>query len=207
MTKTMTRAETLVEEGAAFMHLAGLDVAARARPEDTRNPAGPALRPAERFDVIVIGAGQAGLSVGYHLARRSASFVILDANERIGDTWRRRWDSLRLFTPARYDGLDGMRFPARGTTFPTKDQMADYLEAYAARYALPVRTGTRADRLWHDGERYVVSAGDQRFEAENVVLAMSSYQKARVPAFARELDPAIVQVHSIDYRNPAQLRE
>jgi putative flavoprotein involved in K+ transport len=131
--------------------------------------------------------------------------VILDANDRVGDPWRRRWDSLRLFTSARYDGLDGMRFPAPRFSFPTKDEMADYLEAYAARFKLPVRTGVRVDRVTRRGNGYLVSAGDLRFEADEVVVAMSSYQAAKAPAFAKGLDPAIVQLHSSDYRNPAQL--
>src|SRR5215207_8279449 len=97
----------------------------------------------ESINTIVIGAGQAGLSTGYHLARRQVPFLILEANERVGDTWRRRWDSLRLFTPAKMDALDGMRFPSPGNSFPTKDEMGDYLEAYARRFNLPVRTGTR----------------------------------------------------------------
>ena len=154
--------------------------------------------------MVVIGAGQAGLSVGYHLARRGISFVILDANDRVGDPWRRRWDSLRLFTSARYDGLDGMRFPAPRFSFPTKDEMADYLEAYAARFKLPVRTGVRVDRVTRRGNGYLVRPGTP-FEADEVVVAMSSYQAAKAPAFAKGLDPAIVQLHSSDYRNPAQL--
>src|SRR5215470_5328103 len=97
----------------------------------------------EHFDVLVIGGGQAGLSVGYHLKRRGAHFAILDAEARIGDVWRKRWDSLRLFSPARFDSLDGMPFPAPPDSFPTKDEMADYLEAYAAHFALPVRSGVR----------------------------------------------------------------
>ena len=124
----------------------------------------------------------------------------------MGDTWRKRWDSLRLFTPARFDGLDGMRFPAPKNSFPTKDEMADYLEAYARHFDLPVLTGTRVERVWREGDRYMVSAGDQLFEADNVVIAMSSYQTGRVPAFASELAPEIVQLHSIDYRNLEQLK-
>jgi putative flavoprotein involved in K+ transport len=178
------REQALVEEGAAFM----------------------SLHARERFEVIVIGAGQAGLSVGYHLARQGLRFVILDAGDRIGDSWRRRWDSLRLFTPARLDGLVGMRFPAPANEFPTKDQMADYLEAYAARFKLPVRTGVRVDRLYRRDGRYVVQAGEQVFEADQVVVAMASYQKQRIPEFARQLSPDIVQLHSSDYRNLAQLR-
>ena len=161
----------------------------------------------ERVETVVVGGGQAGLSVGYHLARRERPFVILEANERVGDSWRKRWDSLRLFTPARYDGIAGMPFPAPPHSFPTKDEMADYLESYAARFALPVRTGTRVERVAREGDRYVVTAGDRRYEADNVVVAMASFQRRRVPAFAAELDPDIVQLHSEDYRNPAQLRD
>ena len=160
----------------------------------------------ERMNTVVIGGGQAGLSVGHHLARRGVEFVILDAGARVGDTWRCRWDSLRLFTPARHSSLDGMPFPAPPFSFPTKDEMADYLEAYARHFALPVRQGMRVDRLSRLGDGFVVVAGDARFEAENVVVAMGNYQRPRVPAFADELDPGIVQLHSFAYRSPAQLR-
>ena len=161
----------------------------------------------ERFDVIVIGAGQAGLSVGHHLRGRGLSFVILDGNARVGDSWRARWDSLRLFTPAIFDGLDGMPFPAPPFSFPTKDEMADYLEAYAKRFELPVRNGVRVDRLTREGSTYIVTAGTMRFEAPHVVVAMASYQSPKVPSFAGELDPGIVQLHSRDYKGPGQLRE
>jgi putative flavoprotein involved in K+ transport len=161
----------------------------------------------ERFETVIIGGGQAGLSVGYHLARRGRPFVILDENERIGDAWRKRWDSLRLFTPARYDGLPGMPFPASAVSFPTKDEMADYLDSYAARFDLPFRTGVTADGLSREGNRYVVTSGDSRFEADNVVVATGASYTPRVPAFSSELDPGIVQLHSSAYRNPSQLRE
>ncbi|HEY7020526.1 MAG TPA: NAD(P)-binding domain-containing protein [Ktedonobacterales bacterium] len=160
----------------------------------------------EHFDTIVIGGGQAGLATGYYLKQQRRDFVILDANARIGDAWRQRWDSLRLFTPAPFDSLPGMLFPA-GDRFPTKDAMADYLEAYAARFQLPVRTGMRVDCLTRQGERFIMTAGGQRFEANNVVVAMGNYQQPRIPAFAKELDPEIVQLHSSAYRSPAQLRE
>ena len=161
----------------------------------------------ERIETIVIGGGQSGLAVGYHLARQGRPFVILDANERIGDSWRKRWDSLRVFTPARLDGLPGMPFPAPASSFPTKDEVADYLVAYAARFDLPVRTGVRVDGLSRFGDRFVVTSGDRRFEADNVVVATGAYHNPRVPVFAPELDPAIVQVHSSEYRNPSQLQE
>lgn len=132
-------------------------------------------RRTEQIQTIVIGAGQAGLSVAYHLARRGLPFTILDANERIGDSWRNRWDSLRLFTPAPYDSLDGMRFPAPPNYLLTKDEMANYLEAYAARFAFPIRHSVRMNGLSRRGGCYVVTAGNQRFEAEHVVVAMATY--------------------------------
>lgn len=159
------------------------------------------------YDTIIIGAGQAGLVTGYYLKQQGRDFIILDANERVGDSWRKRWDSLRLFTYARYDGLAGMPFPAPANSFPTKDAMANYLEAYTARFNLPVRMGVRVDHLTRQGDRFLVTAGDLRFEADNVVVAMSSYQQPRIPSFAGELDPGIVQFHSSSYRNLAQLHE
>ena len=160
----------------------------------------------ERFGTVIIGGGQAGLAVGYHLAKNGHSIVILDANERIGDSWRNRWDSLKVFTPARYNGLPGWAFPAPSRSFPTKNEVADYLEAYAERFDLPVRSGVRADGITRQGDRYIVSAGD-RFEADNVVVASGAYHTPRTPAFAGELDTSIVQMHSTQYRNPSQLRE
>jgi putative flavoprotein involved in K+ transport len=158
------------------------------------------------FDVIIIGGGQAGLSVGYHLAKLGLSFVILDASARIGDVWRSRWDSLRLFTPARFDSLDGMPFPGDPDSFPTKDQMADYLEAYAARFELPVLSGVKVDKLSRLDDGYLIRAGAREFEADQVVVAMSNYQKRVVPSFAAAIDPSITQLHSIDYKSPAQLK-
>jgi putative flavoprotein involved in K+ transport len=160
----------------------------------------------ERVNTVVIGGGQTGLSVGYHLARLGVPFVILDATARTGDSWRLRWDSLRLFTPARFAGLDGLPFPAAPNSFPTKDEMADYLELYARTFALPVRSGVRVTRLSRQGGRFVVIAGDRRYEALNVIVAMTNYQRPRIPPFACELDSRITQLHSLDYRNPAQLQ-
>ena len=164
-------------------------------------------REPEHLETVVVGGGQAGLSVGHHLAGRGRRFVILDANQRVGDAWRRRWDSLRLFTPARYDGLAGLPFPGPPHAFPTKDQVADYLEAYATRFQLPVRTGVRVDRLTKADGGFLVAAGDRSWEAANVVVAMASFQVPRVPAFAPELDPGLLQLHAGSYRNPSQLRE
>ncbi len=159
------------------------------------------------YETIIIGGGQAGLATGYYLQKQGRDFVILDANERLGDAWRNRWDSLRPFTPARYNGLPGLPFPASPHYFPTKDEVADYLAAYAARFELPVQLGVRVERLAKENERYIVNAGAQRFEAKNVVIAIGSYQIPWTPLYAQELDPSIVQMHSSQYQNPSQLQE
>jgi putative flavoprotein involved in K+ transport len=161
----------------------------------------------ERFETVIVGGGQAGLVTGYHLARRGRPFVILDAGARIGDPWRERWDSLKLYSPAAYDGLPGMRFPARRTAYPTAREMADYLEAYARHFDLPVRSSTAVETLSKDGDRYLVTAGARTFEAQNVVVATGVMQKPFVPSFASELDPRIRQLHSSGYRNLSQLQE
>ena len=161
----------------------------------------------ESFETVIVGGGQAGLATGYHLARRGRPFVILDAGTRVGEPWRQRWDSLKLYSPARYDGLPGLPFPARRTSYPTAHEMADYLEGYASRFELPVRSGTPVETLSKDGERYVLTAGDRTFEADNVVVATGVMQKPFVPGFAAELDPRITQLHSSDYRNLSQLQE
>jgi putative flavoprotein involved in K+ transport len=160
----------------------------------------------QQLGTVVIGGSQAGLAIGYFLKKRSLPFVILDENERIGNAWRKRWDSLRLFTPARYNGLPGMPFPRRPWAYPTKDEIAGYLEAYARAFELPVRTGVRVDRLAKTGDRFEVKCGQQTLFAENVVVATGAFNNPRVPSFARELDERIVQLHSKDYRNPSQIQ-
>lgn len=160
---------------------------------------------ASEVETVVIGGGQAGLSVGYHLQRQGAEFLILDAHERTGDQWRRRWDSLRLFTPARFSGLDGMPFPSHPDHFPTKDEFADYLESYARRFALPIRYGARVDRVSREADLFTVEAGESVYLARNVVVAMANYQRPSIPSFSVDLDPDIVQLHSSEYRNANQL--
>jgi putative flavoprotein involved in K+ transport len=161
----------------------------------------------ERFETVIVGGGQAGLAVGYHLKLQGRSFVVLDAGERVGDSWRSRWDSLRLYSPAFRDGLPGMPFPARRIAYPTKDEMGDYLEAYAARFELPVRSGTAVETLTREDGRYVASAGSERYEGDNVVVATGVFQRPYTPEFAGELDPGIRQLHSNDYRNLSQLQD
>jgi putative flavoprotein involved in K+ transport len=161
----------------------------------------------QHVETVIIGGGQAGLAVGYHLRQRGLSFVILDENERSGDVWRKRWDSLRLFTPARYDGLPGMPFPGSPGNYPTKDETADYLEAYVRGFRLPVRTGVEVDGLSASEGRFEVACGDDVLTAENVVVATGAFHNPRVPALAAELDGTIVQLHSSEYRNRDQLRD
>lgn len=160
-----------------------------------------------RHDTVVIGGGQAGLITGYALKQHGNDFVILDAGSRIGDSWRNRWDSLRLFTQAFMNGLPGMAFPGDGNAFVSKDDVADFLETYATEMALPIRLNTRVERLGHDGEHFVIDTGDDTLIANNVIVAMADYQKPAVPAFAQDLDPSITQLHSSQYKSPDQLQD
>jgi len=184
----------------------------------------------ESIPTVIIGGGQAGLAIGYHLQQAGEQFVILDANARVGDTWRNRWDSLRLFSFPRYSSLPG--WPMQLASFPTHNEMADYLEAYAQHFDLPVRSGVRVERLSRSdlpdrlsrsdvpdclsrsdvpdqlspgdgGFRVETSHGELR--ANRVVVATGGYQTPVVPDFADELAPGIQQLHSCAYRNPGQL--
>src|SRR5437868_7012729 len=159
------------------------------------------MKQTEQYETVIVGGGQAGLAVGYHLRKQGRSFVILDASERVGDSWRNRWDSLRLYSPAFRDGLPGMAFPAPRAAYPSKDEMGDYLEAYAMRFELPVRSGAAVETLTKEDGRYVASAAGERFEADNVVVATGVFKRPQTPDFAGELDPSITELHSNDYRN------
>jgi putative flavoprotein involved in K+ transport len=155
--------------------------------------------------VIVIGGGQAGLAAGYFLARRAVRFTILDENARTGQSWRDRWDSLRLFTPCKFNGLPGMPFPGPDFYFPTKDEAAGYLEAYAGRFDLPVQHNMHVRALSRSSTGFRVSTTEGSLEASQVIVATGAYQKPHTPAFASELDGAILQMHSSAYRNTGQV--
>ncbi len=156
---------------------------------------------------VVIGGGQAGLATGYHLKKQGLPFVILDANPRVGDAWRNRWDSLRVFTPARYSSLPGLPFPSKPFHYPTKDELADYLEDYAATFELPIRLGVKAERLTRTASGFEVGTSEGPLLAGNVVVATGPYQRPWVPDFATDLEDSVVQLHSKEYRNPDQLQE
>ena len=161
----------------------------------------------QHIETLIIGAGQAGLSTGYHLQRRGRDFLVLDSNDRVGDNWRRQWDSLRLYTPAKYDGLPGLPFPATDWHYPGKDEVADYLETYALAHDLPVRMSTRVQRLSRAGDGYRAELEDGAITCDNVVVATGSFGRTpHVPGTAADLDPEILQMHSSEYRRPEQLR-
>jgi putative flavoprotein involved in K+ transport len=159
------------------------------------------------FEVVIVGAGQAGLATGYHLKRLGVDHLILDENEEVGAAWRNRWDSLRLFTPGRYNSLPGMPYPGPPHSLPGKDDIAEYLKAYRARFELPVRTEVKVNRLSFDGDRYLVETGDGQITTNNVVVATGAFHHPRVYDFANLLSPDIVQMHSSDYRRPSQIPE
>ena len=163
----------------------------------------------DALDVLVIGAGQSGLAIGWHLARQRRRFVIVDAAPSLGHAWRTRWDSLRLFSPAEHDNLPGMAFPAPAGTYPTKDQVADYLTCYADRFQLPVLLGHQVTRLTHHPEaphaRFTVHTSHGPLRARQVVVATGAFQRPSIPDVAGRFDGAVVQLHSAQYRNAGQL--
>ena len=159
----------------------------------------------DTVDVIVVGAGQAGLAIGWYLARLGLRFLVLEASAELGRSWRSRWDSLTLFTPAQYDALPGMPFPAPADTYPTKEPVADYLRAYADAFRLPVRLNSRVTSLGRSGDGFEVRTADETFSARRVVVATGPFQVPFVPPAAGGLDSPVTQLHSADYRNPQAL--
>ena len=160
----------------------------------------------EGVEVLVIGGGQAGLAMGHYLAERGLTFVIADANPEVGHMWRSRWQSLKLFTAGQYNNLPGMAFPAARDTYPGKDDVADFLQAYVERFELPVRLNTTVTRLSRaDDGGYLAETTTGPIRADQVVVATGPFQVPFTPAIANELDPELTQLHSASYQGPDDL--
>ena len=161
----------------------------------------------ERYETVIVGAGQAGLAAAYHLAAHDVDFTVVTDESRVGDNWRKRWDSLRLFTPAKYSGLPGMPFPAAPSHLADKDEVGDYLEKYVERCDLPVRLETRVNALTSNDDHFELRTQgcSTTIEAENVVVATGAFQRPRIPAVAARLSPKIRQLHSSEYHSPLDL--
>jgi putative flavoprotein involved in K+ transport len=160
-----------------------------------------------RYDVVVIGAGQAGLAIGRALAERRKRFVILEAADSVGAAWRNRWDSLVLFTPRRFDALPGLAFPGDPDGYPARDEVVAYLESYAEQLGLPVQLSTPVRSLGKDADGFVVDAEGPTIRADAVVVATGPFQAPVVPDFADGLATDVFQTHSADYRRPGDVPE
>ena len=156
----------------------------------------------ERREVVVVGGGQAGLAIGYLLARRGRDCTILDAAHTPAASWRARWDSLRLFTPVRYDSLPGRAFPGHPDAYPGRDDVVDYLTAYARELELPVQLGSSVRAVRAAERGYLVELDDRTYEAGQVVIATGPFQRPRLPELGERLSPDVVQLHSSAYRGP-----
>jgi putative flavoprotein involved in K+ transport len=161
----------------------------------------------ERREVVVVGGGQAGLAIGYFLARQGREFTILEAADEPAASWRERWDSIALFTPARYDALPGLPFPGDPDRYPGRDEVVDYLTEYARHFGLPVQYGRRVRSIGKTDRGYRVESGDCAYEADQVVVATGPFQTPRVPAIAERLAPDVPQFHSSAYRTPESITE
>jgi putative flavoprotein involved in K+ transport len=158
-----------------------------------------------RREVIVVGGSQAGLAIGYFLARQGRDFAILEAEDEPAAAWRARWDSLKLFTPVRYSSLPGLPFPGDPDSYPTRDEVAAYLTEYARRFELPVELGSSARSIRRTNGTYLVELDDRTYETDQVVIATGPFQVPFMPSIAERLDPGVVQLHSTDYRRPQDI--
>ncbi|HEX5557187.1 MAG TPA: NAD(P)/FAD-dependent oxidoreductase [Gaiellales bacterium] len=165
----------------------------------------PRAEPDGRYEVLVIGAGQAGLTAGYFLQRAGLRFLIVDAADRVGSAWSQRWDSLVLFTPRRYNAMPGLPFDGEPDREPTRDEVIDYLHRYAAELGLPVELNSPVVTLEHREGHYAAGLPGRTILADQVIIATGPFQQPRIPAFASSLDPGVHQAHSTGYRRPSDL--
>jgi putative flavoprotein involved in K+ transport len=156
----------------------------------------------DRVEVVVVGAGQAGLAIGFFLARQGRRFVILEAADKVGAAWRDRWDSLALFTPRRYDALPGVGFPGDPDGYPTRDEVISYLTAYAETYQLPVIFDSAVQSLSKVDGGFQLDCGGRTVVADQVVVATGPFQLPFTPDLAGQLPSEVVQMHSTGYRHP-----
>jgi len=157
------------------------------------------------FNTVVIGGGQAGLAAGYYLSQRKIDYVILDQHDQTGESWRRRWDSLRLFTPSQNNNLPGMKFPRPDLYFPSKDETAEFLDSYARHFSLPLKNGVRVEKLQQNESGYHITAGEDEYHTQNVIVATGAFHTPYIPEFSFALAPKIFQLHSKEYRNPVSI--
>jgi putative flavoprotein involved in K+ transport len=160
---------------------------------------------ADRFEVAVVGAGQAGLAIGYFLARQGRPFVILERSDSTAAAWRERWESLTLFTPRRYDGLPGLAFPGDPDGYPTRDEVVAYLERYAETFELPIELNSNVRRVSAVNARFLVEVDGRTISSHNVVVATGPFQTPYVPELASRLAPTVFQSHSVGYRKPSDV--
>ena len=175
-------------------------------PETQPTPAtDPKVDPQGSYDVLVIGAGQAGLTLGYYLRQAGVRFLIVDAADQVGSAWAQRWDSLVLFTPRRYNAMPGLSFNGDPDQEPTRDEVIAYLHRYATEFDLPVQLNSAVTALHHADGRYVAELPTGTIHADHVVVATGPFQRPRIPDFASSVPSDVYQIHSSGYRRPSDL--
>ena len=155
------------------------------------------------FDVIVIGAGQAGLATGWHLRQQGVEFLILDEQQRPGGNWRNYYDSLKLFSPAAYSSLPGLAFPGEAKHYPSRNEVVDYLEGYAERFQLQIRPNTRVATVHREETVFRVESADgQAFFAKVLIVASGAFSRPYTPEIPGLDTFGGMRLHSAQYRNP-----
>ncbi|MFT4929362.1 MAG: putative flavoprotein involved in K+ transport, partial [Phenylobacterium sp.] len=160
-----------------------------------------------KYDFIVVGAGQAGLSIAYHLKQAGLSFLLIDGDDQVGASWLKRWDSLSLFTPSQYNGLPGFDFPMKEGTYPDKNEVARYLSEYVSKFDLPVKLNCSAKKVTRDGEQYNVETSTGPMTCTNLIVATGPFHTPFIPGCHNDISADVTQLHSSNYKNPGQLQD